>query len=536
MSSTLLAAQQITRRYGTRTVLDGVGLRVHAGARIGLIGPNGAGKSTLLRILAGLERPDGGTVRRLGTVGYLPQIGGAGGPQTTVRRMVLERVGVAAASRELEHSSRALVAGELDVIERHAAALEWWLALGGSDVDARMTTALFELGLDEEFLERRLGGLSGGQRSRAGLAALAVARFDVVLLDEPTNHLDDDGLGRLQALLDAHAGAVVLVTHDRELLADAVAQIVELDPYTGRAKHFNGDWPSFERERDCALARAKAEHEHALARRSRLLAAERETRRRAATSARKARTRRRDNDKNSREWVKMRAEEMAGRARKMGTRAGRAEIPERPRERPALNLQLTEGERRRPWIVALDGFVLDRGAWSLGPLDLAVAHGDRILVTGPNGSGKTTLLEALAGELQPARGSRRAATGAVIAQLDQVQRGPDDQVTLADHVRTLTGLDERSARAALAGFGLGADAAGRSVVTLSPGERTRAALTVIAHQRATCLLLDEPTNHLDVESLEVLEAAVLGWPGALVVATHDRRLKRELRLDHELAL
>jgi ATPase subunit of ABC transporter with duplicated ATPase domains len=536
MSSTLLDAQQITRRHSTRTVLDTVDVRVHVGARVGLIGPNGAGKSTLLRVLAGLERPDAGTVRSLGTVGYLPQVRDPSEQRMTVQRTILERVGVAAASRELDRWSTALAAGELDAIEPHAAALDRWLALGGADVDARMTTALSELGLDEDFLGRSPETLSGGQQSRAGLAALAVARFDVVLLDEPSNHLDDDGLQLLRALLETRAGGVVLVSHDRALLAEVVDQIIELDPHTGRATHFRGGWQSFEREREAARSRAAAKHEQALARNARLLAAERETRRRAAASAGRARARTHDNDKNSREWVKMRAEEMAGRARKMGTRARRAEIPERPWERPALNLRLTASERRRPWIVALDGFVARRGRWSLGPIDLAVALGERLLITGPNGTGKTTLLAALAGELQPAQGTRRAARGAVIAQLDQIQRVPRDGRTLAGHLRTLIGLDEQSARAALASFGLGATVAERSVATLSPGEQTRAALTILAHQRATCLLLDEPTNHLDTESLEVLEGALRNWPGALIVATHDRRLRRELSLDRELAL
>ena len=159
-----------------------------------------------------------------------------------------------------------------------------------------------------------------------------------------------------------------------------------------------------------------------------------------------------------------------------------------------------------------------------------------VLVSGPNGSGKSTLLDALAGDIDPAQGRRRVAPGAVVVMLGQARSGLSGDATLTAEVRALTGLDESSARTALAAFGLGSDAAQASVATLSPGERTRAELTVLAHRRATCLLLDEPTNHLDLESLEVLEAALEGWPGALVVATHDHRLRRGLRLDRELAL
>jgi ATPase subunit of ABC transporter with duplicated ATPase domains len=382
----------------------------------------------------------------------------------------------------------------------------------------RLGAAATELGLDPALYDRPLGSLSGGQASRAGLAALRVARFGVALLDEPTNHLDGDGLERLRALIARAAGAVVLVSHDRALLAGVADSVVELDARTARlgakppagderseagaARHAGG-WDAFERERDAARRRARAEYDAAVAERARLDAAEREVRRRAAASMAGARRQSGSRgDKHGQEWVRMRAEEMAGRARKMGTRAARVELPDAPWEHRPLRLRLTAAERRGAWVVALDGAVARRGEWSLGPLDLALAHGDRMLLSGPNGSGKSTLIGLLAGRIAPAAGVRRVAPAAVVAELGQHRDVLAAGLPLAAQVRELTGRGGAEARTALAAFGLGAGAAERPAATLTPGERTRAELAVLAHQHATVLLLDEPTNHLDIESVE----------------------------------
>ena len=606
MPSTLIDARGLVRRHGARAVLDSVDLRVHSESRIGLIGANGSGKSTLLRILAGVEPSDAGHVVRRGSVAWLPQMAGGGeaaapdaaaprqvretlggetreraggeaaggesreaaggeaaggessGGELTARETIFERIGVAAASRELDRLSERLAAGALDAVEPHAAALDRWLALGGADAEARLRAAAGEVGLDPALLDRPMGTLSGGQAARAGLAALRTDRHDVVLLDEPTNHLDADGLERLAALLAERSGGVILVSHDRALLAETVNEVVELDARTGKAASYAGGFEAYERERDGARRRALAEYERAMAERAQLRAAAEEARRRAAESARRVRRRPNDGDKFAREWVTARADGVARRARVVAGRAERHDLPERPWMPRPLGLELSAGDRRGGHVVSLEGAVLRRGEWRLGPIDLTLAHGDRVLLAGPNGSGKSTLLAALAGRAEseagargragiarPAisavplvleAGTRRAAPRAVIAELGQARDALLEDAPLAGVVRALAGIDETAARTALASFGLEAEIAVRPAATLSPGERTRAELALLAQRNATGLLLDEPTNHLDMESLEVLEAALANWPGALVVATHDRRLRQALRLERVVEL
>lgn len=534
MSATLIDAAGVVRRFGGRTVIPTLDLRVSRGDRVGLLGDNGTGKSTLLRLLAGRDTPDAGMITRSGTLAYVPQLARSSTASATVRQLAREALGVAQATRALEAAETALgsTAGRPPseaAIAAHAAALEQWLAVGGATADADLDRAADRIGLPPGALDRARSTLSSGQGARAGLLPLAARPVDALLLDEPTNHLDIAGRAMLSDLLTAHRGALVVASHDRELLAELADRIVELHPRGEAPSFYGGGWDAYERERDHAARHAQEAYDSAVAKRAELQAAEREIRRRAAATRSRVNATRRDNDKHSREWFSARADGVAARGRVVGERASRVEIPGRPWTDAPLALELTPEEQRAPYVVSLEQAVVQRGSWALPPVDLAVAAGERLLLRGANGSGKTTLLRALAGTQPLVSGGRRQGSGAVVTVLGAVEESLRSGEPVAAVVRELTGLQPTEARSRLALVGLGADQAGRPACTLSPGERTRAELAVIAAQRTTCLLLDEPSNHLDLRSLEALEAALDGWPGAVVLATHDARLAERLR-------
>lgn len=536
MPSVVLSARGICKSHGSRNILKDVNLRVDDSTRLGLVGPNGCGKSTLLRILAGVEEPDSGEVDRLGSVGYLPQIEPGGIESRTVRVSILERIGVAQAARELNELVELLAKGDTAVIDAHASALERWLARGGDDAEARLQHAVDRVGLSRQLLDRPRNELSGGQMSRVGLAALITSRFDAVLLDEPTNHLDRHGLDVLAAVLAERAGGYVVVSHDRDFLARTCEEILELDSDEGLARHYHGGWQAYERERSAVRNRQAREYELALAKRDRQLEVEREMRRRAEASAARVGRRARDGDKHAKEWVRSRADGARARARKVGAKAERIEMPKAPRVEASLWLDLTLKERKDRLLLALEGAVIERGDWRWGPGDLAVELGDRVLLQGPNGSGKSSLIGALSGDIGLLEGRRRVSPRARVATLGQAREALTSGASVVAEFRKLTGGDESDARGALAAFGLGAEIVERPGETLSPGELTRAELASLALRRVTCLLLDEPTNHLDIRSLEILEEALSGWEGALVIASHDRAFCERIAITRTLEM
>jgi ATPase subunit of ABC transporter with duplicated ATPase domains len=542
----MLAARGVTVVRGAQVVLDAVDLVVDGGSRVGVLGRNGAGKSTLLRVLAGLEAPTGGVVERSPpglTVGYLAQEPDPAAGETTAAYL-RRRTGLAAAEAAMEAALAALRrrSGRAE-LEAYDDALARFLALGGDDHDARAPRVLADVGLRADALDQPVAALSGGERVKAGLAAVLLARFDVLLLDEPTNSLDFDGLARLERFLAAEERGpggsggpqggppvgVVLVSHDRAFLSATTTRVAELDLHSHRLGEYGGGYDAYVQERRRRREQAYAAYQEAAAERARLEAAARQLRDWAQSRRGERRT---DNDKALAARRKDRATAGAGKAKAIERRIDRLGDPEKPWEGWDLRMSLRAGRRSGTVAASLVGAVAQRGRFRLGPVDLELRWRDRLALTGPNGAGKSTLLALLAGELRPAAGSVGLGAGVVVGHLGQDREaGPG---TVLDAVRERTDLSVEQARSLLAKFDLGAEHADRAEADLSPGERSRAGLAVLVARGTNLLLLDEPTNHLDLDAIEELEHALAGYDGTLVVVSHDRRLLEGLRLDRRL--
>ncbi|SFW55597.1 ATP-binding cassette domain-containing protein [Amycolatopsis australiensis] len=503
-----LRAESVGVTLGSRRVLHDVSVTVSARSRLAIVGENGRGKTTLLHVLAGLRAPDHGTVHRTGTIGLarqaLPFRSGE-----TVGTLTTE------ALREAHNALRELEAAAADFAaegaeDRYAAALDVATRLDAWDAERRVDVALEALDACTH-RTRELDTLSVGQRYRVRLACLLGARHDFLLLDEPGNHLDADGLAFLTARLRAHDGGVVLVSHDRALLADVANEFLDLDPsQDGRPRRYAGGYDAWQDGRRRDRERWVQEFEEQQDTHRQLTVAVAQARDRLSTGWRPDKgTGRHQRQTRAPGVVQALNRERAA------LEAHRVTVPE-----PPMSLRWPDlGTRTRTGLVRVTGVRVE-GRLD-GPVTLALDHGDRLLVTGPNGAGKSTLLSVLAGQLTPTSGAVRHRPGARVALIGQEVPAWPEHLTARQ-------LFERAALP-LSGMGLLETEALRTPVgRMSQGQQRRLDLALRLATRPDVLIFDEPTNHLSAVLVDELTEALLTTPAAVVVATHDRRMLDDL--------
>jgi ATPase subunit of ABC transporter with duplicated ATPase domains len=530
MSATLKATN-LAAGHGARALFAGLDLVVGSGDVIGLVGANGAGKSTLLRLLAGELEPEAGSVTlapATATVGHLPQEPERR-PGETVAAFLARRTGVSRAEASMNAAAEALADPVPGADDRYAAALETWLALGGADLEQRAATTVASLGLGVD-LEMPMTALSGGQAARAGLAALLLSRYDVLLLDEPTNDLDLDGLERLEQFVAGLRSPAVIISHDREFLARTVTRVVELDLAQQQVGVYEGGYDNYLAEREIARRHAREDYEEFADTRGRLEQRAVTQRNWMAVGVRNARRKKTDNDKFIPAFRAESAEKQAAKARQTERMLERLEVVEEPRKEWDLRMTIAAAPRSGSVVASASGAVVRRGDFTLGPVDVQVDWADRIVVTGANGSGKTTLLGVLLGSLPVDEGTAGLGSSVRVGEVDQARGlflGPQSLArAFAD---ALPDWPDADVRTLLAKFGLGSEHVHRAADSLSPGERTRAALALLQAREVNLLVLDEPTNHLDLPAIEQLEEALDSFGGTVLLVTHDRRMLADVK-------
>jgi ATPase subunit of ABC transporter with duplicated ATPase domains len=441
-----------------------------------------------------------------------------------VREFLGRRTGVAAAQSALDVAAEALATGSPGSDDSYATALERWLALGGADLDERTGTVLAELGLDVA-ADALMTSLSGGQAARVGMASLLLSRYDVYLLDEPTNDLDLDGLDRLERFVVGLRAGTVLVSHDREFLARTVNRVVELDLAQQQVRSYGGGYAAYLEEREVARRHAREEYEEYASVRSALQERARTQRNWMEKGVRNARRKAPDNDKSLKKFRAESSEKQAAKARQTERLIERLDVVEEPRKEWELRMTIAAAPRAGAVVASLRGAVVRRGDFTFGPVDLQIDWADRVAITGANGAGKSTLLGALLGRIPLAEGDAYLGPGVRVGEVDQARAlFVGDRTLLDAFAAEVPGWLPADIRTLLAKFGLTADHVLRQAATLSPGERTRAALALLQARGVNLLVLDEPTNHLDLPAIEQLESALAAYPGTLLLVTHDRRM------------
>ena len=516
----MLQVRDLKVDVGGVTLIDGVSFTVRAGEKVGLVGRNGAGKTSMLKVVGGATKAAGGSVNYQGGLGYLPQdprLDNVPGDLTALNHVLsgrgfdeaLERIAKLQAAMEADPTERA--------IDRYTRALERFRIDGGYSAESEVRRLAAGIGLADDKLDLPLGALSGGQRRRVEVVRILFAGSDVLLLDEPTNHLDADAKVWMLDFLASYRGALVVISHDRDLLDESITRVIHLDrgadTATGTMFEYKGTYSQYVAGREADEVRL------------------------AKQIAQQAKEIDRLQNIVDRFGAKATKASMAHSLEKRITRL-KEHAPESSTARKALKLRLPEPPHAPRTVVEVaDLAVSYPGLDVFEDVTFDAGRGDRMLIMGLNGAGKTSLLRVLAGITEPVIGTVTWGKGISAGYYAQEHEGIRAGLDLVAHMREgAPNLGDGELRGLLGMFGLVGDKVFQDASTLSGGEKTKLALTQLVGGRHNVLLLDEPTNNLDPGSRTAVAEALSSWTGTLIVVSHDAEFVEALQPDRALLM
>ncbi|WP_127849408.1 ABC-F family ATP-binding cassette domain-containing protein [Lacticaseibacillus hulanensis] len=502
----LLQAQGVGRTFDGVDLFTNISLQIQEGGRVALVGPNGIGKTTLLEILNGDKEPDYGTVttKKNISIGYLAQNSGLDSDKEIYAEMLdgfseLRAMEVKLHELEAQLSDPAVLTDDKryhDTLATYDNLSHEFKERNGYGYEAEIRNVLAGFNFPEARFHDRIATLSGGERSRLALAKMLLQGHDLIILDEPTNHLDIDTLTWLEGYLRAYKGAILIVSHDQYFLDHSVNEVYELSP-TG-ATHYHGNYTQYRQQRAANIDQAWKAYNKQQEEIAKLQDYVDKNLVRASTT-KMAQSRRKQ------------LEKMVRLPKPTGDASAHFHFTA---NHPSGNVVLTVSD-------ATVGYSPDEPM--AGPIDFELTKGERLAIVGPNGVGKSTLLKSVLGQIPFLKGGSKFGANVEPGYYDQDQHNLTETNTVLDEVwNEHKMMPEKEVRSALAAFLLTADDVGKTVASLSGGQRARLLLTKLALNHANLLILDEPTNHLDINSKEVLESALADFDGTVLFVSHDR--------------